>query len=137
MASFKLGKMTLRSLFKKPITTSYPLEPVTFHPNVRGHVENDIELCILCGICQRCCPSGALEVNKKAGQWSIDRFACVQCKYCVNSCPKKSLRMENTYTKPSAHKRIETLTKPQPEKAPALQATDEVQMSLKEEQPVA
>ncbi len=113
MASFKLGKMTLRSIFKKPITTAYPAEPISFHPNVRGHIENNIDECILCGICQRNCPSGALRVDKKAGIWAIDRFACVQCKYCVQTCPKHSLRMENTYTKPSAQKGLYSLQKAQ------------------------
>lgn len=111
MPSFKLGKMTLRSLFKKPITTSYPAAPITFNENVRGHIENDMEKCILCGVCQRNCPSGALTVDRKAGTWSIDRFACVQCKYCVQTCPTKSLSMKNTYTKPAGKKTIETYDK--------------------------
>lgn len=111
MSSFKLGKMTLRSLFKKPITTSYPAQPVTFNPQVRGHIENDITTCILCGLCMRNCPAGALHVDKAAQTWSINRFSCVQCKYCVQTCPKQSLSMHNTYTKPQTKVTVETLHK--------------------------
>lgn len=113
MSSFKLGKMTLSSIFKKPITTSYPAQPLQFHQNVRGHITNNIETCILCGICQKNCPAGALTVNKEQKTWAIDRFSCVQCKYCVMTCPKNSLSMENSYTKPSAQKITVVLEKPQ------------------------
>ena len=46
MGTFKLGKMTLRSLFHKPATVRYPYEKrdlETLFPHMRGHVVNDIE----------------------------------------------------------------------------------------------
>ena len=50
MGSFKLGKMTLRSLFGKPETVMYPLEKRDIPAGHRGMVEIDMAKCILCGI---------------------------------------------------------------------------------------
>ena len=52
MGSFKLGKMTLRSLFGKPETVMYPLEKRDIPAGHRGTVEIDMAKCILCGICR-------------------------------------------------------------------------------------
>ena len=51
MGSFKLGKMTLKSLFGKPETIQYPVEQKTPPPGLKGHVTNNVDACILCGIC--------------------------------------------------------------------------------------
>ena len=56
MGSFKLGKMTLRSLFGKPETVMYPLEKRDIPAGHRGTVEIDMAKCILCGICVKRCP---------------------------------------------------------------------------------
>ena len=110
MGGFKLGKMTLKSLFSKPETVLYPIEKKTPPAGLKGHVTNDVEICILCGICQKRCPAAAIEVDKAARTWSIDRFRCVQCGSCVRECPKQCLAMEPTYEPPAARKHICTLT---------------------------
>ncbi len=114
MGSFKLGKMTLRSLFGKPETVLYPVQTRPMPEGLKGHISNDITACILCGICQKRCPTGALSVDKKAGTWSIDRFRCVQCGSCVRECPKHSLSMEPTYAKPAMAKGLHVERKPEP-----------------------
>ena len=40
MGSFKLGKMTLGGLFKKPETLMYPVETKTPPAGLKGHVVN-------------------------------------------------------------------------------------------------
>ncbi len=114
MGSFKLGKMTLRSLFGKPETVLYPVQTRPQPEGLKGHIVNDIESCILCGICEKRCPTGALAVDKKAGTWTIDRFRCVQCGSCVRECPKHSLSMAPDYAKPAMVKGVHVERKPEP-----------------------
>jgi formate hydrogenlyase subunit 6/NADH:ubiquinone oxidoreductase subunit I len=98
MGSFKLGSMTFKSLFQKPETLLYPLETKPAPAGLKGHIENDVDVCILCGMCQKCCPADAITVEKKERTWGIDPFRCVQCGSCVRACPKHCLSMLPTYT---------------------------------------
>lgn len=111
MGSFKLGKMTLGSIFKKPETIQYPAQTRFVPEGLKGHIVNDIDVCILCGICMKRCPTGAIEVDKPAGTWSINRFRCVQCGSCVRECPKHCLRMDPAYTPPATKKSIDVVSK--------------------------
>lgn len=119
MGSFKLGGMTLKSIFSKPETILYPIEQKPAPEGLKGHITNDIDVCILCGICERTCPAGVLKVSKPDSTWTIDPFGCVQCGSCVRACPKDCLVMEPSYQKPLAQKMFITLTKPAEEEAPA------------------
>lgn len=118
MGSFKLGRMTLGSLFKKPETIQYPAQTKTPPAGLKGHIANDESTCILCGICQRTCPAGAIEVDKKARTWSIDRFRCVQCGSCARECPKACLTMEPTYAAPATAKSVDVVEVPDRPKPP-------------------
>ena len=82
----------LKNLFSKPATSQYPAVPKEYPERSRGHVEIDIDNCIMCGICSRKCMSGAIKVDRATKTWSIERMGCVQCQACVNACPKKWLR---------------------------------------------
>lgn len=106
--------MTLRSVFKKPETIMYPAQ-TRFQPEgLKGHIANDMDACILCGICEKRCPTSAITVAKKDGTWSIDRFLCVQCGTCARECPKSSLSMEPSYPAPATAKHVDVLRKPEP-----------------------
>ena len=110
----KITGMTLKNLMSKPVTRRYPHEPQIYTDRTRGHVENDMEKCILCGICEKACPALALSVDKEAGTWTIDRFSCVQCMACVRSCPPRtqSLTMRPEYAPPATSMAPEVFTKP-------------------------
>lgn len=104
--------MTFRSIFRKPETTLYPIVEKAAPEGLKGHIENDMDLCIFCGICARTCPAGALRVEKAEGLWAIDRFACVQCGSCTRACPKSCLSMLPTYQKPSTYRQDDVFYKP-------------------------
>ena len=83
MAFLPYVGMALKNLFSKPATESFPAGEREYTDRYRGHIENDIEKCILCGNCQRNCPSSAIKVSKADFTWEIHPFSCVQCSKCV------------------------------------------------------
>ena len=113
MGGFKLGKMTLGSLFKKPETVLYPVKKKEAPAGLKGHIVNDVDVCILCGICQRRCPCAAIVVEKPNRKWTIDKFRCVQCGTCVLECPKHCLSMEPGWPAPSKEMHIESVDVPE------------------------
>ncbi len=124
MGGFKLGKMTLGSLFKKPETVCYPAEKKEAPAGLKGHIVNDVSVCIVCGICQRRCPCAAITVSKPDRTWTIDKFRCVQCGTCVLECPKHCLHMEPGWPAPSKKMYTETVSVPEHPK-PVKKAAEE------------
>lgn len=106
----------LKNLFSKPATKNYPAEPAVYPERSRGHIEIDIDDCIMCGMCQRKCPSGAITVDRATRTWSIERMGCVQCENCVEGCPKKCLHIKPGYTEPSTSMTVDSFSQPIPEK---------------------
>ena len=102
MPLFSMSKNIIGSLFRKRAT----LDLKTSDPTVRGHIEIEENLCILCGICQKKCPTSAIEVKKEDKCWAIKPFYCVQCGCCVEVCPKKCLRMESGVVPPDGDKDV-------------------------------
>ena len=60
-----ISKMIMRSLLGKPATLMYPQRKRTYTAATRGKVENEIEKCIFCRLCERNCPTAALLVSKE------------------------------------------------------------------------
>lgn len=106
MFFFRMSKTVLKSLFRRPYTVKYPFGPRVYHGDcTRGMVSIDISKCILCGICQKKCPVGAISVKREEKIWIIDRLHCISCGSCTESCPRKCLTMESEYTEPVTEKR--------------------------------
>jgi len=112
MTAFSLSKTVMKSLFHKPATKMYPVIPREWQAITRGHIENDIDDCIFCGICQKKCPTDAITVDKLNKTWTIQRMQCIQCGSCSDSCPKHCLSNENTYTTPHTEKITDIVIKP-------------------------
>ena len=120
MANLKIGRMVLRSLFKKPATLMYPVIPREWKERTRGRIEIDIDDCIFCGICSRKCPTDAITVDREAKSWTIARMGCIQCSCCVETCPKNCLVNEAGYTAPDTEKQVDTFVKEEAEEASAV-----------------
>ena len=109
MAHLTIGKVIARSALSKFATRLYPFEKRAAYAITRGHIENDINVCSLCGLCQKKCPTHAIVVNRAEKTWAIERMKCIQCGACVEVCPKKCLSMDRQYSSPSPTKGIESL----------------------------
>ena len=119
MSLVNFNKTVLKNLFSKPATRKYPFEPKVYPERTRGHVVNDMDVCVLCGLCSIKCPTRAITVDKAAKTWSIRPMSCIQCRSCVDNCPKKCLSMDTQFTEPGSEKITKTF--PQSEKAIAAQ----------------
>ena len=116
MALINFKKTVLHNLVSKPKTRKAEKE---YPVGTRGHVENDMDLCILCGLCSIKCPTHAITVDKNEKTWSIRPMSCIQCRCCVDNCPKKSLSMGLRFQEPGTEKVTKTFK--QSEKAIAAQ----------------
>ena len=116
MAIVSFKNTVLHNLFSTPKTRKVEKQ---YPEGTRGHVENDMDLCILCGLCSIKCPTHAITVDKNEKTWSIRPMSCIQCRCCVDNCPKKSLSMGLRFQEPGSEKVTKTFK--QSEKAIAAQ----------------
>ncbi len=105
MALVSFKNTILHNLVSKPKTRRAEKE---YPVGTRGHVENDMDLCVLCGLCSIKCPTHAITVDKAAKTWSIRPMSCIQCRCCVDNCPKKSLSMGLRFQEPGEEKVTKT-----------------------------
>lgn len=125
--------VVFKSLFGKPATRNYPYVVRPDFEGARGHLVNDIEACIFCGMCVRRCPTKALAVNRAEGQWTIEPGRCIICGACVEVCPRQCLSLSTARQKPMLHQETQTLQGVPPaakraakaETAPAKEAADQ------------
>ena len=119
MGFFKLGTMTLKGLVKKPETLQYPAETKEPYTGQKGTVVNANPAdCTLCTLCQKRCPTNAIEVDREKRKWVISHLNCIQCGYCIAGCPKKCLVMKGERPALVAKKGVETIKIPAPKKKP-------------------
>ena len=133
MGVFKLGKMTFGSLFKKPETVLYPIEKKPQPIGLKGHIVNVVEDCILCGICEKGCPTDCITVDKASRTWSLLPLQCIQCGYCTQVCPKKCLQMDPNYWTASTSKEANVFVVPDKDAKPAAAAIEEPKAEAKPE----
>ncbi len=94
MGVFKLGGMTLKSLFKKAPTRRYPYEKREPFERTRGQIDMiAVDDCIFCGSCQRKCPADAIIVDRDSSRWEYLPYRCIACDSCVRACPTHDLKM--------------------------------------------
>lgn len=99
----------LKNFLSKSHTRLYPFAVHEPYENVRGNLDIRIEECIMCGMCEKKCPSQCISVKKDAKTWEVDPYACVYCGICVDHCPTNCLFMDNHYRKPAKMKEMNQL----------------------------
>lgn len=104
--------ITLRHLFSRPVTVSYPDVPIHLTPRFHGkHVltrhPNGLEKCIGCSLCAAICPAYAIYVEAEendlehpvsAGEryakvYEINMLRCIFCGLCEEACPTGAVVM--------------------------------------------
>lgn len=102
--------VTLKHLFKKPITQKYPEERRQPFPRFRGRqaLRRDAEgkeMCVGCTLCATVCPSNAIKIityedekgERYAGKFELDLSRCIFCGFCAEACPKGAIIMTDDY----------------------------------------
>ena len=92
--------LTLRYMFKKPVTINYPYEKGKLSPRFRGEhalrrYPNGEERCIACKLCEAVCPALAITIesepreddSRRATRYDIDMTKCIYCGLCEEACP--------------------------------------------------
>ena len=92
--------MTLRAMFKQPVTLNYPYERGPLSRRFRGEhalrrYPNGEERCIACKLCEAVCPALAITIeaeprndgSRRTTRYDIDMTKCIYCGFCQESCP--------------------------------------------------
>lgn len=104
--------ITAREFIKPVVTEQYPWEVPTMTPLFRGHIEligneeTGAPNCVVCGMCQRACPSNCISLDGKKNEggkgkiltsYVLDFTKCSLCGSCVESCNFNALRYSKVY----------------------------------------
>lgn len=102
--------VTLKHLFKKPVTIEYPRKKKDMADRYRGlhyleRYDDGTERCVCCGLCAAACPADAIymepEENEKgerrAKMYEINLLRCIFCGYCEEACPEEAIFLGQEY----------------------------------------
>jgi len=101
----KIGAMigdVMQSLFRRPVTQKYPFQRRDAPARLRGKLVWNPSKCTGCALCNKDCPSGAIELitlDKKSKRfvmrYHVDR--CTFCAQCVENCRFSCLEMSSQH----------------------------------------
>ena len=116
LGSLKGFGVTLKQVFKKPITQQYPEYKRPLYPRFRGRhrlwrFENGLEKCVGCSLCAAACPADCIRVvpaentpdnRVSAGEryariYEINLSRCIFCGYCELACPFDAITLEQEF----------------------------------------
>ena len=111
--------ITFKYMLKPVVTVQYPHETLKMPARYRGHIElvKDLETgeskCIVCGMCQRACPSGCITLagekpeggsKKVLTSYVLNFTTCSLCGSCVESCKPGAITFSKEYNLASTQK---------------------------------
>lgn len=111
--------ISMKNMFRGPITVQYPRERVELPERARWAVEMKLDedgqhKCTACLACQKACPDYIIDIhvttdaerNKHIDAWHYELGACMMCGLCVEACPFDAICMGKDYelatTRPDA-----------------------------------
>jgi len=103
-------EVTLRYMFKKPVTVQYPKEKLEMTKNFRGPIQfvlfekTATHDCIGCFLCANICPTDCFTIEaskvdgkKRPTKFEYNLLQCSLCNLCVQVCPTKTLEHSKDY----------------------------------------
>ena len=116
MGAFSGFAVTLRQMFRRRVTISYPEEkrvkPTRFHGrHVLNRYPDGMEKCIGCELCAGVCPARCIYVRGKENPpdapvspgerygyvYEINMLRCIFCGLCVEACPTEAITMTHLF----------------------------------------
>lgn len=102
--------VTIKHVFKKPVTLDYPRKKRPMFPRYRGlhyleRYDDGTERCVCCGLCAAACPADAIymesDENEKgerfAEVYEINLLRCIYCGFCEEACPEEAIFLGQEY----------------------------------------
>ena len=98
--------MTLKHLFRPPVTVQFPEEKRNVPPRARTNLLWFDERCTGCSTCAQACPDGCILVETRPNpdgtlekvRYEIDFRLCMYCGLCTEACPYEAIQVGGTYT---------------------------------------
>ncbi len=102
--------ISMRNLFRGPITVKYPHEKIELPQRARWAVQmkyaaDGTHKCTACMACEKACPDYIIKIdvttdeerNKHIDRWHYEIGACMMCGLCVEACPFDAIEMGHDY----------------------------------------
>ena len=99
--------VTIRYMFKKPVTVIYPKERIPmkrFKGPIAFVEKNGDHLCIACNACIKTCPSrcmslvagkSAVDSKRVLTDFKVNYMLCSLCSLCIDVCPTDALKHDD------------------------------------------
>ncbi len=96
--------ITIKHIYRKPVTLQYPDERQVLSDRFRGFVHNDMTKCDACNICAKLCPVDCIYIESEGKgkermmtRYAIDYNKCIWCSMCTENCHTGSITMSHDY----------------------------------------